>query len=120
MVSERTQDVLDQTLTQPESPARQLTVDEAIAIAIQLQQNEQFAEADAVYSRVFDVAPDHPDALHYAGVLAHQQGRHGDAVALIERSLQLVADRADWHSNHGIVLQAQGRIDDAIRAYERA
>jgi predicted TPR repeat methyltransferase len=69
---------------------------------------------------VFDVAPDHPRALHYAGVLAHQRGRTADAVALVSRSLALRPDEADWHSNLGIILQADGRLDAAMDAYRRA
>jgi cytochrome c-type biogenesis protein CcmH/NrfG len=55
-----------------------------------------------VSPRFIEVAPNHPRALHYAGVLAHQQGRSDEAVALIERSLALVPDQADWYSNLGI------------------
>ena len=66
------------------------------------------------------VAPDHPRALHYAGVLAHQQGRDDEALALIERSIALAPGQADWHSNLGIVLQSAGRLDGAIEAYRRA
>jgi predicted TPR repeat methyltransferase len=64
--------------------------------------------------------PDHAGALHFSGVLAHQQGRDDDAVALIARSLELEPERADWHSNFGIVLQDGLRLDDATAAYERA
>jgi predicted TPR repeat methyltransferase len=66
------------------------------------------------------MAPNHPHALHYAGVLAHQQGRSAEAVALIERSLTLAPDQADWHSNLGIVFQSDGNLDAAINAYRRA
>jgi len=58
--------------------------------------------------------------LHYAGVLAHQQGRNGEALALIERSLAVVPDQADWYSNLGIVLQSDDRLDRAIDSYRRA
>ena len=99
---------------------RELTLEEAVSIAILLQKNEQLAEAEKLYRAIFEIAPDHPDALHYAGVLAHQQGRSDEAVALIEKSLALVPDRADCYSNLGIVFQAQGKLDDAIAAYRRA
>jgi predicted TPR repeat methyltransferase len=97
-----------------------LTLDEAVSVAILLQKNDQLAEAHELYRRVLETEPDHPDALHYAGVLAHQQGRRADAVALVERSLALEPQRADWHSNLGIVLQSAGRFDDAIECYRRA
>jgi hypothetical protein len=58
---------------EPSEP-RELTVDEAIALAIQLQKQHHLAEAEQLYDRVLDVAPHHPDALHYTGLLAHQQG----------------------------------------------
>jgi predicted TPR repeat methyltransferase len=103
-----------------ESSTRELTLEEAVSFAILLQQNEQLAEAHEVFRRVLETAPDHPRALHYAGVLAHQQGRNGEALALIERSLALVPDQADWHSNLGIVLQSNDRLDCAIDAYRRA
>ena len=47
----------------------------------------QLAEAEEVYRRILEVAPDHPDVVHFSGVLAHQQGRSDEAIALIERSL---------------------------------
>jgi len=85
-----------------------------------LQQNEQWTAAGEIYRRILEVAPDHPDALHFSGVLAHQEARSDEAVALIERSLELEPDRADWYSNLGIVLQDRLRLEEAIAAYEHA
>lgn len=107
-------------MEQPEPPARELTLDEAVALAILLQKGAQLVEAHELYRRVLDVAPNHPEALHYSGVLAHQQGQHEEAVALVERSLALAPDRADWHSNLGIILQSTRKFDGAIDAYRRA
>src|SRR5262245_33223444 len=99
---------------------RELTLDEAVSFAILLQKSEQFSDAHEVYRRLLETPPDHPRALHYAGVLAHQQGRNDEALALIEQSLALVPDQADWHSNFGIVLQSNDRLDLAIDSYRRA
>jgi predicted TPR repeat methyltransferase len=103
-----------------ETPARALTVEEAISVAILLQKNEQLAAAHELYRRVLEMAPDHPRALHYAGVLAQQEGRNEEALALIERSLVLAPDQADSYNNLGIVLQSLGRFGAAANAYERA
>ena len=105
-----------------ESTTRELTLEEAVSFAILLQKNEQLAEAHAVYRRVLEAAPDHPRALHYAGVLAHQQGRNGEAVALIERSLALAPDQADWYSNlrhRPPVGRQAGRRDRRLPARDR-
>jgi predicted TPR repeat methyltransferase len=99
---------------------RELSLDEAVALANLLQRNERLDEADALYRAVLEKAPQHVDALHFAGVLAHRLGRHDDAVALIEQSLALASDRADCYNNLGIVLQSTGRLDAAISAYRRA
>jgi len=99
---------------------RALTLDEAVSVAIQLQQNEQWATAAQIYRSVLEVAPDHADALHYSGVLAHQAGRSEEAVALIERSLELDRDRPDWYSNLGIVLRDRLELDEAMVAFQHA
>ena len=88
---------------------RALSLDEAVSVAIVLQQTGQWAAADEIYRTVLEAAPDHADALHFSGVLAHQQARSEQAVALIERSLELEPERADWHSNLGIVRQDRRR-----------
>ena len=107
-------------MEQAETPTRELTLEEAVALAIMLQKNEQLAEAQELYRRVLETAPNHPHALHYAGVLAHQQGRSDEALALVERSLTLAPDQPDWHSNLGIIFQSRGQLDAAIDAYQRA
>ena len=73
-----------------------------------------------MYRSILEVVPDCADALHFSGVLAHQQARSEQAVALIERSLELEPVRADWYSNLGIVLQDRLRLDEAIVAYQHA
>ncbi len=121
MFSDRTQDLLGHVIEDAEKDVtRELTVEEAFAIAVMLQRQNRLVEADAVYRQILAVEPDHPQAVHFSGVLAHQMGRTEDAVARIERSLALSPEQADWYNNFGIVLQEHGRLDEAIAAYRRA
>jgi predicted TPR repeat methyltransferase len=76
--------------------------------------------AGEIYRSILEAVPEYPDAVHYSGVLAHQEGRSGEAVTLIRRSLELEPDRADWHSNLGIVLRDRLELDEAIAACRRA
>jgi predicted TPR repeat methyltransferase len=99
---------------------RALSLEEAISVAIRLQQNEQWTAADDIYCRILEVAPDYPDALHFSGVLAHQRGRSEQAVALIEKSLEFEPERADWYSNLGIVLRDRLKLDESVVAFRRA
>jgi predicted TPR repeat methyltransferase len=120
MSSERVQEIARQPLADVEEPVRELTVGEAIEIALELQKVGRLADAEMIYREVLQAHPNQPRALHYAGVLAHQAGRSAEGVELIRRSLEIVNDAADWHSNLGIVLQESGRFEEAIEAYRRA
>ena len=55
-------------------PSRELTIDEAIAVAIGLQKQQHLAEAEQLYAKVLEVEPHHPDALHYTGLLRPPAG----------------------------------------------
>ena len=64
---------------------RELSLDEAMAIAILFQQQRPAGRGGRrSIARSSRSAPDHPDALHFSGVLAHQQGRSDEAIALID------------------------------------
>jgi predicted TPR repeat methyltransferase len=99
---------------------REINLEEALVLAMECQRSGRLTDADALYRQILEMEPDRPDALHYSGVLAHQQGRLEDATDLIERSLALEPNQADCYSNLGIILHARGKIDDAIAACERA
>jgi predicted TPR repeat methyltransferase len=99
---------------------RDVTVGEAMQMALTFQQRGQLAEAEKIYERVLEVAPDHPDIVHFYGVLLHQLGRSDEAIATIRRSLELEPDRAECYNNLGIILRAKERYDEAAEAYARA
>lgn len=107
-------------MEQPPPTFKEVSLEEAMSMAVLFQKNGRLADAEGIYRKILDVAPDHPDALHYSGVLAHQQGRSEEGIALIQRSLELDPNQPDWHSNLGIIFKARGRYDEAIWAYERA
>lgn len=77
-------------------------------------------EAERLYRRVLQVAPEHPDALHLLGVLAYQVGRLAPAAELIRRAVAANPAQGEYHSNLGNVLQAQGQLDQAVAAYRQA
>jgi predicted TPR repeat methyltransferase len=99
---------------------RQVTFDEALAIARDYQRRGLLADAADVYRRMMEVEPLHPELLHYAGVLAHQSGRSEVGIEMIQRSLELAPDRAECYNNLGIIYKAKGRFDAALEAYQRA
>ncbi len=104
---------------QPEPP-REISVDEAMGIAIDCMKEGRLRDAGSLCRAVLALEPDHPDALHYSGMLAHAVGERDEAIRLIRRSLELAPQQPDWHSNLGIVLQARGDLGEAMDAFRQA
>jgi Flp pilus assembly protein TadD len=93
---------------------------DALADAIRLHQAGRLAEAEAMYRRVLERAPNHPGALHLLGVLAHQQGHDDRAAELIALAMELKPHQATYHSNYGVALRGLGRLDEAADALRQA
>jgi predicted TPR repeat methyltransferase len=98
----------------------ELSVPEALEVAIQLHRAGLFEEGEIVYRRILDIAPDEPDALHFLGVLSHQRGRTDTAIALIQKSIALDPGQPDRYNNLGNVLIELGRLAEATDALEKA
>jgi len=95
-------------------------VTDLLEAGIQSQQAGRLAEAEACYRRVLAVQPDHADALHLLGVVAHQARRSDLAVELIGRAIERNGRNPFCFSNLGVVLKDQGKLDGAISAYRQA
>jgi predicted TPR repeat methyltransferase len=89
-----------------------------LAHAVTLLRAEQLDAADALLARILEIAPDHPDALHFQGVLRHAQGRTDEGIALIRASLLRLESQAGAWNNLGNLLVHAQQFDDAARAYE--
>src|SRR6202041_2210039 len=63
-------------------------VAELLGAGLKYHQAGRLAEAEACYQRVLAAQPNHADALHLMGVVAHQTRRHDLAVELIGRAIK--------------------------------
>jgi tetratricopeptide (TPR) repeat protein len=93
--------------------------DRTIDQALEHHQQGRLADAEQLYRRVLADDPNHADALHFLGVIAHQVGRHADAVNLIGLALRQLQDgppRADVLNNFAEALRMAGRVPDAVAA----
>jgi len=91
-----------------------------LARALGHHQSGRLREAGALYREILAAHPDHPDALHYLGVLALQEGNAGEAVRLIERSFERAPGNVDALNNLGQAFASLGRWPDAAAAYRKA
>jgi len=97
----------------------EVPVDEALQLAVAQQVEGRLAEAESVYAQVLAMHPEHPDALHYLGVLRHQQKRSDEGVELIRRAIAASPGYVDAHNNLGNVLTQTSRFDEAVAVYEK-
>src|SRR5258706_185281 len=94
--------------------------DELLMAGLKHQQVGQLADAEACYRRVLAAQPDHADALHLLGVVAHQVGRHDIAVDLIGQAIKRNRQNPIYFSNLGVALKAQNRVDEVVAACRQA
>lgn len=102
----------------PKAPERR--VDDMLLAAVELHRGLDLGRAEALYRRVLEVAPAHPDALHFLGILRHAVGQSDEGVALVERAIRLVPDFAGFHNNLGNIHAERGDVPAATAAYERS
>ena len=88
--------------------------------AIERHRSGDLAAAEAAYAAHLSASPEDPDALHFLGVLRHQQHRTDEAITLIRRALASAPGYVDAWSNLGNVYKESGRLDEAEEAYRRA
>ena len=95
-------------------------IPETLALALQHHQAGRLSEAEALYRQILQAQPNHADALHLLGVIAHQVGKHEIAVQYITRAIALNPTVAEYHSNLGTVYRARGKLEEAVVHYRQA
>ncbi len=89
-------------------------------IALEHQLAGRWDAAEGLYRAMLAADPGHAEALHFFGVLRHQQGHEDEGRALVEQSLALQPHRPDWHNTWGNMLSAQGSSEEAVAAFMAA
>lgn len=96
------------------------TISEMLTNAVQLHQSGRLRDAEQIYRQILQRDPRNADALHLMGVIAHQEGRHSEAVEWIERAIGIHANVPDFHKNLGGALLELRKYPEAIASYSRA
>jgi predicted O-linked N-acetylglucosamine transferase (SPINDLY family) len=101
-------------------PPERLPISAALALAFQHHQAGRLQAAEQIYRQILQADPNHADAIHLLGVLAHQLGQHAVAVEYIQRAIGLRGDVADFHNNLSLAYRAVRDIPAAVACCRRA
>jgi Tfp pilus assembly protein PilF/SAM-dependent methyltransferase len=91
-----------------------------LQVAIEHHKAGNLAQAEAIYQRILQLESNHPEALHFLGLLARDSGRMNIAVELIRKALRFRPDYVEAHNNLGNTLRQQGKLNEAISSYRAA
>lgn len=98
-----------------------MTIDpETLEQARTHHQEGRLDQAEALYKRILEETPDHPETLHLMGLMAFQRGKVDIAVDRITRAIQGAPSVGKYHGNLGSILLADGRDDEAAPHLETA
>lgn len=99
---------------------KELSVEDALKLAVALQQNGDRHSPRVIYQRVLALVPEMPEALHFLGLLEFQEGNFELAHQCIGRALAQAPDYFDAHINLGNINKEQDRLDEAVACFRRA
>lgn len=97
-----------------------LQIHQALGIALEHQQAGRLPQAEAAYRNILQAAPDHPDALHFLGLLTHQLGNSETAVQLISQAIRSNPANPLYHLNLGTIYPSLNKVEEALASFRRA
>lgn len=96
-----------------------IPIHQAVRLAMELHKQSKLDQAEGIYREVLAAAPNHPDALHFLGLMHYQRGRVEDAVQAIIAALSVAPDYVDARNNLGNIYMEQKRFEKAEACYRR-
>ena len=93
---------------------------ELFEVAIERHRLGQLSEAEALYRQILNDHPQHADAWHLLGVVAHQVGNREVAIQCIGRAIALAGNQSMFHYNLGEVYRVGGKLAEAMSCFQQA
>lgn len=77
-------------------------------------------EAALAYRRALEIYPNHPDALHFLGMILSEKGDIRQAYTLVKRSLTLKKNDADYWANAAMLEERLGLLQEGVASYRQS
>ena len=95
-------------------------ISELFERCVSMHRSGEYAVAAQGYAAILRADPNHADAWHLSGLLAHQSGRSADGLGYIQRAIELNPYQAEYYSNIAAIQTSLGQWLHAIAAADRA
>jgi len=79
----------------------QKTVGQAITEAVAHHQAGRLNQAELIYRQILAAVPNHPDALHLLGLIAHDVGKQDVAEGLVKQAIAIAPGQVHYHNSLG-------------------
>jgi tetratricopeptide (TPR) repeat protein len=84
---------------------------------MRLFQAGEVRQAEDICRRLLVRDPGDAPSLNLLGVIAHQAGRHDEAISWIRQAISFRPDNPEFHYNLGIAQQFLGQFEEAVASY---
>lgn len=111
---------LPKNLQDPPASQQQLSPEQGMALATQLQTQGRLREAGRLLRQVVQQQPNHALAHHLLGIVAHQLGNNALAYQSIQQAILHRPDTAVFHANFIEICRQLGQLDEAVQQGEMA
>ena len=91
-----------------------------IAAAISLLQSGDLGQAKKLLFKVTKKQPHNSDAVHFLGIIYHEQGDFEQAIVYMRKSIEINPRSSMYFQNLGGVLLKAGQIQEAIQCIKQA
>lgn len=108
------------TATRPQVRQVTMTLEEALAYAVQRHRDGDLDQAETIYDLVRERHPERLDVVNYLGILKHQRGELDASLALLRQVVERSPDADGAWNNIGNVLLELDRDEEAAEAFTRS
>jgi hypothetical protein len=96
------------------------TIAEAYQLATAHHRAGRLREAEGIYRQILAAQPNHAEAMHHLGLIAHAAGASVAAVELVGKSISLAPGVGYFYRNFGEVLRGARQFEKALEAYRKS
>jgi len=105
-------------MNRPSGDAAQqfMPLGDALRLAERYRGEGRLMEAETICRRLLEAQPNLPDVEHVLGLIAHQNGKLGEAIEHVQRATKLAPQVALFQANLGEMYRLAGRPKLAVEA----